>query len=317
MKSLLLVCVLGGLASAQPATSEADRLFDEGRALLEAGKNAEACAKFEQSIAKDPRAVGALMNLGLCNERSGKIATALKLFQEAFDRAVEANLAHTKEQAQDEITKLAPKVPHVALTRDGVPLAGEKLVVDDIVVPPDRTDLPLDPGHHVFVLTAPGRLPWEHPIDLEAAQHATVALPVLSAPKQTVVTRTTSARRTVGKVVTFSGVGIAIAGGVLAYYAKHDYDKLFVDPDGAGPTLAHCGAYPPIDGKATCDGVGQSRSERDANLGTAGLAIGTAGLVATAAGIVLWLTAPEETQRTTVTPMASPTTVGVVLTRAF
>ena len=61
--------------------TEADHLFDEGRALLAKGNADAACTKFEQSIAKDPRAVGTLLNLALCNERRGKVATALRLFQ--------------------------------------------------------------------------------------------------------------------------------------------------------------------------------------------------------------------------------------------
>ncbi len=69
-----IVTAFSASAFAQEPT-EADRLFQEGRDLLAAGKPDEACAKFELSIKKDPRAVGTLLNLALCNERLGKLAT--------------------------------------------------------------------------------------------------------------------------------------------------------------------------------------------------------------------------------------------------
>jgi len=144
-----------------------------------------------------------------------------------------------------------------------------------------------------------------------------VDLPVLELPKRTVVTRSTSSRRTVGKVATLIGGGVVLVGGGLAFYAHRDYRGLFDDPDGAGLGLAHCGAYPNIDGKPTCDTSGQSRSNRDGNIGTAGIVVGVAGLVATATGLALWLTAPDEAEHTTVTPMASATTAGLVVSGRF
>src|SRR5687768_12791848 len=75
------------------------KLFEEGRAELQAGRPDAACKKFEQSIRKDPRAVGTLLNLALCNERQGKIASALALFVEAYDRATEAGEAEQRAAA--------------------------------------------------------------------------------------------------------------------------------------------------------------------------------------------------------------------------
>ncbi|MEP6688127.1 MAG: hypothetical protein ABJC36_07235, partial [Gemmatimonadales bacterium] len=77
-------------------------------------------------------------------------------------------------------------------------------------------------------------------------------LPVLKVPERTIVTRTSSGRRTIGKIATFAGIGLALTGAGIAWYAKHDYGALFVDPDGLGPGLAHCGAYPRVNGQATC-----------------------------------------------------------------
>ncbi|MBA3456761.1 MAG: tetratricopeptide repeat protein [Deltaproteobacteria bacterium] len=306
----LLVCAVTRSAAAQNK-AEAERLFDEGLALIEAGKPVEACAKFEESLAKDPRQVGVLMNLGRCNQRAGKIATALRLYREAFDRASEANLKTTRDRAQDEIASLVPKVPIVTLSRATPPLPGEKVVVDDIVIPVDRTEILLDPGTHTIVVTAPGRLPYQTEVTLEISERTKVVLPELEAPKTTVVTRDRSSRALVGKIATFSGIGLALAGTVLIVYAKRDYDQLF---EGATP---HCGMFPPIDGKPTCDETGLSRSERDRNLVDGGSVIAIVGAAAALTGIVLWATAPGETSSTTIVPTTSAGITGMAVTGRF
>jgi tetratricopeptide (TPR) repeat protein len=315
--SLYILVALASTASAQPAKvdpnakTEADQLFVEGLALIDAGKPDEACAKFEQSLAKDPRAVGTLLNLGRCNEQRGRVATAVSLYREALDRATEANKLATQRQLRTLIDALEPKVPHLTIKRAAPPLPGEKLLVDDEVVPADSTSLTLDPGKHTVVDGAPGRLPYETTVELEIGGHSTLELPALRVPTNTEVTRTRSTRRAIGKLTTFAGVGIALAGAGLLYYAHHDYDKLF---EGENP---HCGAFPEIDGASTCDAYGQSRSERDVNLASAGLIIGGLGLAAATTGVIMWWTAPEDTTRLRVTPVGGPTTAGVSVSGRF
>src|SRR5262249_28863679 len=60
-----IVLVLWAQVAAAQPTPEAARLFQEGRALLEAGKPAEACERFEQSLKLDPDSPGTILNLGL------------------------------------------------------------------------------------------------------------------------------------------------------------------------------------------------------------------------------------------------------------
>ena len=61
---------IAGLAAAEPARTqkqqEADKLFDEGRALLGKNDPAGACAKFELAATADPTAAGTMLNLGVC-----------------------------------------------------------------------------------------------------------------------------------------------------------------------------------------------------------------------------------------------------------
>src|SRR5262245_58083088 len=67
---------------AQPATVQAQSLFDEGRKLMKAGKIAQACAAFEASEKLDP-VVTTLLNLADCREQNHQLATAWGAFVEA------------------------------------------------------------------------------------------------------------------------------------------------------------------------------------------------------------------------------------------
>ena len=309
-----LICILvvsARVAGAQPAPkSEADKLFKEGIALFDQGKFDEACEKFEQSIARDPHAIGTLMNLGRCNERRGKVATALKRFQEAYDRASQANAIAMRDAAQERIGALTGQVPVVTISRAGPPLEGEKLVVDDEVIALTRTELLLDPGTHTFVLTAPGRLPYETKLHVTTKTTLKVELPVLQVPKQDTVRIRASSRRIAGKVGTFGGAGLILVASGVALYAKRDYDKQFDDPDGSGPLMANCD---PID--KGCNEAGHSRTQRDRNIAITATVVGAVGLAAAATGIVLWITAPTEER--TVTPTLGPTSVGVSFSGRF
>jgi hypothetical protein len=294
-------------AHAQPTDVDkpaAQRLFEEGRRDLEAGNTNAACKKFEQSIRKDPRAVGTLLNLALCNERLGKLATALSLFVEAFDRATEAGQNEQSEAAEQHIQSLRPQVPVVAISYADVPVTGEKLVVDDKVIARDDTEITLDPGPHSIVFTAPGRVSYETALVTKAASRTPLALPALGLPA-----RAASPRRLAGKVMTIGGGGLVVTSIVLAVIAKRKYDAQF---EGSMP---HCGTAPPIDGRNVCDQVGADAIATSQNYATTATVVGGIGIASAAVGLALWLTAPSESAR--VVPAATATGASVSIIGRF
>src|SRR5690349_16906011 len=103
-----------GRAQADPRIDRADQLFTEGKALLPSNL-IQACSKFEESLQYNPAAIGTLLNVALCDEKLGKLASALARFTEARDHAKEQNLAEHVRAAEDHIATLTPSVPHLAI----------------------------------------------------------------------------------------------------------------------------------------------------------------------------------------------------------
>jgi tetratricopeptide (TPR) repeat protein len=317
----VLCCLVPALARAQPAaeppaavdTPAAVELFEQGRADLAAGNVDAACKKFDLSLRKDPRAVGTLLNLALCNERQGKVASALALFIEAYDRANESSSIEQRVAAEEHIATLRPQVPFLVISRAGTALPGEKLLIDDKVVSLDEKELAVDPGTHDVTLTAPGRLPFETQVSAKVSARVKLTLPELAVPRPGVVRE--SWRRSYGTFATITGGAlVALAGGGILY-ARHRYDQQFDDPDGAGPKLAHCGSGPTTDdGLETCDRTGKSKVDSARTIGTTSAVIGGLGAATLVVGLYLWISAPSAV---VVTPVAGPEGAGVRISGRF
>lgn len=155
--ALLLSFGVGAPAYAQatdPAAAEA--LFREGRALSDAGDIAGACAKFRESGRLDP-AVGTTFNIADCEERLGRLARAWTLFGEVTQRLPATDKRHAV--AQKRAAALEPRLPKLSVKLDASAPAGTRVVRDGVELGSASlgTALPVDPGEHVVVVSAPGR----------------------------------------------------------------------------------------------------------------------------------------------------------------
>jgi len=306
---LIAAAVVARVAGAEPVDKpEAERLFEEGRALLADGHADEACAKFEASLAKDPRAVGTLLNLGLCNERAGKVATALRLFQEAYDRATEANMTEHRDAAREHIGQLRADVPVLAIKLAAPPAPDTKLLVDNAVLAITTTEIPLDPGAHEITVTAPNRLPWHAELHVNLRDRRTLLVRALAAPPVA-----QSSRRLYGKIALGAGAGMLASAGGLGAWALHTRDGAYNDPDGPGPALPHCGERPKVDGRDVCDPAGARAIDRAQLYGNTATAVGALGIASLLAGAWLYWRAPD----VPVVPTTAPGQVGIAIVGEF
>jgi hypothetical protein len=181
------LALVGAIVWSRAAFAEPTTPFDEGKLLLQAGKAAEACVKFEAALRDRPEAPGILLNLGLCNAQQNKIATALKWFRKAQTLAAERQMAETENAAKVQTVALAAKVPTIKI-EIAEPAPNDATVsVDGATI--DTTSLAhleIDAGRHVIELHGSGLAPTRETI--EVPDHATpdtvVTLHVVVAPRQ-------------------------------------------------------------------------------------------------------------------------------------
>jgi hypothetical protein len=167
--AFLLLTMNAGVAAGQselPRAPVAEGLFQQGKASLEAGQVAEACAKFEESQRLDP-ALGTLLNLALCHERQGKLATAWSEWADAAAMAERSGELERLRFARDAGARLENRVPKL-LIRVYEPAAGFELRIDGRPIGEAAwgVPIPLDPGVHRLDAAAPQRKSWARSFEL-------------------------------------------------------------------------------------------------------------------------------------------------------
>ena len=195
-----LACLLAaGTASAQPAKpSQAEIVFREGREAVSRGDMATACAKFEESV-KLSRAPGPLLNFADCEERSGRLLSARKVWREGMEQLPpgDERLAVAKrraEQLEEKIPKLSirisPATKDARIEVDGAPAEAEALV---------------DPGSHDIVVKA-GEQTGKTSVSVAIGERKEVTVSLGGEGNGKPVSKPNPALRTAGLVV--GGVGV-------------------------------------------------------------------------------------------------------------
>jgi hypothetical protein len=321
-----MLWILLGVAHAQPRAAnkaEADRLFEQGRALLAEGKREEACAAFDESMRKDPRAVGTMLNLGLCREESGLIASAVRLYAEARDRAHDQGLKEHEEAASRKIALLSPRVPRLAIKLPTGLGAGVRVLIDDIVFGRDELDMiTLDPGSHALVVGAPDKLPYETTLVVKEGDRSTIEVPPLAGATTVVIAAPTNRRALWGKILVAGGVVVLGGGAGLALLARSQYWDAFPAGarDGVAAMDANHDCWTSIDRGAVvreCNARGREATQSAHTLSNVGLGTMIAGGVIAVGGAVLWITAPRTESSTSVSLDVRPDHAGFVVTGAF
>ena len=141
--------------SADPAA--ADALFRKGREAAERGDWAVACPKFAESQRLDP-APGTLLNLADCEEHLGQLASSYEHFKTALE-----TMAPSDDRipfARQHMASVEKNVPHLTLDPSPDLPAHARVMRDDVQLGSASFGiaLPVDPGTHAIVVSAPGRV---------------------------------------------------------------------------------------------------------------------------------------------------------------
>jgi len=254
------------------ARALAETLFFTGRGLMEGGRFAQACLKFAESYRLDP-AAGTLLNLAVCHEKEGKIASSWGEFRQALAEAKRANRPEREQLAKDAIARLEPNLPFVTITvpkevrvpglvilRNGVPLLEAAW----------DTELPIDPGTNEITATAPDYKPEKKSVTAAIKQHVTITIdPLELAPVERPPPPFWTAKRKLGGGLFVGGVvltGVGTIFGVMALGNKTTSNN-------------NC---PTFDGELRCTQAGvsaESSGKTDAWVSDFGIGLGVAALV--------------------------------------
>ena len=292
-------------ASAQSSTDSAaaQGLFDEAKTLMAAGKAAEACPKFEESQRLDPGG-GTLLNLALCYEKTGRLASAWSRNLDAAAAAKASGNSARENAARKQAAALAKRVsklqinvssdanlPGLELTRDGEPVGTAQWGVA----------IPADAGEHTIVAKAPGFKEWRGtatikgegtrssidiphleaepppPVLPQGEPAPVVPLAPVSQPDRTPERAPLGTQRIAALVaggVGVVGLGVGIAFGIKSKSEHDDANKTCSGSDCTDPAGIEAGLA----------------AHRSGNVATVASIVGIAGLVG---GAVLWFTAPK------------------------
>jgi len=302
-----IVLVLAMPAAADPQHEDlATRLFDEGVELRAKDPKA-ACVKFRASLEANPQPIGTILNVALCEEQDGNIASAVRLYTEARDRAHEANFnnankaSEAEKAAMERLAELEHDVPHLSISlTDQLP--DMRVLVDKrLVDPATLTNVAVDPGERVVEVSAPGRVTYRTTVPVKLRERKPVTVPALA--------KVPSLRRNAGKIAVASGGAAVAAGLVLGLVATNRYHAQF------GP--------PPLCNEQTkeCESAeASSKAESARTLASVATAITIVGVVAVAGGGYLWWRssrAPASEQKVSVRPHVAPGFAGIAATGRF
>jgi hypothetical protein len=317
MRAQLAVIALALATRVAAADPQSDKLFDEGRQLLDQGKAVEACEKFDKAIQIDPTAAGTMLNLGLCNEKLEKYATALYWFRKAQTAAAEARprLPQHEQVAKQHTVDLAEKVATIVIAFSGGEApSGAKLKIDQREVnPADYNHAEVDPGHHVLDAGAHGMKNVHQEFDIQGKGGQTLTVSFVQGSNAIVIDNGRGRRR--AAIYTAIGGGaLWVVDGILALHWRSVYN------DNKNDAMNGVGG-----GGTSCSNVtdpntalGRACGARDAaHVWGSGLFI--AGAVAIAGASVLYFTAPqpEKIDQTVWTPTVDRHGIGVAVSGRF
>jgi hypothetical protein len=300
-------------SASDPVAAEA--LFNAGKVLIRQGDWSGACSKFEKSMVLDA-AVSTLIKIARCREHEGKIATAWYEYQRALklNRELPGVSQRRRRELEDVIAKdalaLEPRIPRLRLSLTSVPDGtAVKRNGEWIPLPALGEALPVDPGQHELLVSAPGYRTEQRSIQASEGKLTEVEIALVAQPAEQTKpalrgagTESTtyklisprevarpgqSPRRdepSNGRAQRIAGIAVAGAGvvglGVAAYFGVRTR-QLVSDSE------PHCNA------NDTCDDQGIALRDDARSAQTAGLILAGVGAALLGSGVLIYVLAPS------------------------
>ncbi len=302
--------MLSASGTAAADTQTAETLFRSGLDAMKREDFKGACDAFAGSNEADP-SPGTQINLALCNEKQGKLASAWGWYRTAAGLADMRGLKDRADRARGEEAKLEPKL-HKLLIRVKPPIPDGLMIMRNGVSLPSAVvgkELPVDPGEQSIEVRATGKKPWKTKLNASATPGVeAVDVPTLEdAPPEAAGGAAGGAdyrppsgggsdgstQRTIGFVLGGAGIlALVTAGGIQIFnfaVTNRDYKDVAETFD------KECGTVPTRTAQECTDLQASRDSKDDARDGNqvASIVVGAAGVALLTTGIVLALTAPS------------------------
>jgi len=333
-------------------TSTAEHLFEEGLGAMKKQDYKAACDAFAGSNEADP-SPGTQINLALCNERQGKLASAWGWYRTAAGLAEQRGQKERADLARAEAAKLEPKL-HKLVIAIKPPLPEGLTVTRDGATVPSAVigkEVPVDPGEHTIEVSAKGKQPFRQKVVVPAGPGVdrlevpaladakddkpatTVApAPLVTEPPPAGGGRDGSTQRTIGFIAGGAGLAAGVVAGILGVLTiaeeneredqQQNAQRAEVERANAvaagRPNQAAQRAIERDEYQRSAD------SHRDAAKGnqTGAIIAGVGGGLLLAGGIVLVLTAPSGSRsgrldKPTILPLVGGGTYGLGLGGSF
>jgi hypothetical protein len=222
---LSLLVPADALAQRAGVNKEAEDQFRQGREAAKSGDCKTALGLYRASHATEPNR-GKLLNIAICEEQLGQLATALGHFQEAAPQFTgkDDRLAI----ARQHIEALTPRVPRLLVHLKPHAPSGTEVKVDGALLATASLDatMPVDPGAHVITVSAPGVADRRYDLNLEVGRIVRISVAPAAreeeAPPPPPPPALDGARR-MGFIVGGAGIaGVLVGSGIgFAALAKH------------------------------------------------------------------------------------------------
>lgn len=168
--------------SAQGNQVAAEALFQQGTALMQEGRFADACPKLEESLRLD-QALGTKLYLALCYEKVGRTATAWVTYKSAESAARNLGQTDRADKAAAQAQALEARLSRLTvLVRPTSVISGLDVKMDGVSIgsPSWGIAFPVDPGVHVLTAEAPGRQTFRTEVTVgQGGDHVQVEVPLL------------------------------------------------------------------------------------------------------------------------------------------